>query len=63
MYVCICKAATDSQIENAIKAGACSRRDLNRSCPGIGSVCGKCRNDLQQILNKNLPQHAIKKAA
>lgn len=56
MYICICKAATDTQIEKSIRAGACNRRDLNQSCPGIGSVCGKCRNDLKRILNKNLHQ-------
>lgn len=63
MYICICKATTDTQIEKAITEGACTRRELHQSCPGVGSVCGKCRRDLQQLLDKNLPQHSIMKAA
>ncbi len=63
MYVCICKATTDTQIENAIHAGACNRKDLNQCCPGIGSICGKCRNDLHQLLNKNLSKQKSNKAA
>ncbi len=56
MYICICKAATNTQIEKAIHAGACNRKDLHQSCPGIGTVCGKCRNDLQQLLSKKFSQ-------
>ena len=63
MYVCICKAVTDTQIENAISDGACTRKELHQSCSGAGSVCGKCRNHLQQLLDENMDNQSIMKAA
>jgi hypothetical protein len=39
MYICVCKAITESQIEEAVEQGC-----LNKL--GIGSVCGKCLREL-----------------
>lgn len=63
MYVCICKAVTDTQIKNAISNGACTLKQLHQSCSGAGSVCGKCRNHMQQLLDENLDDQPIIKAA
>ncbi|MGZ8223697.1 MAG: (2Fe-2S)-binding protein, partial [Methylobacter sp.] len=41
MYVCVCKAVTDTQIKNAIDKGICTRRQLFQ-CFGVGGDCGKC---------------------
>ncbi|NOQ34745.1 MAG: (2Fe-2S)-binding protein [Methylococcaceae bacterium] len=62
MYVCVCKAVTDKQIHQAINEGACSRRQLHQ-CTGAGSVCGKCRNYVTQILDETLQIQPIMQAA
>ncbi len=49
MYVCVCKAVTDKQINSAIQAGACSRRQLFE-CFGVGGDCGKCNKHVKELL-------------
>ena len=49
MYVCSCRAVTDSQVEAAVMAGACSVGDLTRYC-GAGGGCGGCHEVLSRIL-------------
>ncbi len=49
MYVCICKAVTDSQIREAIDRGACTRKKLVH-CLGVGRDCGKCNGDVRELL-------------
>jgi bacterioferritin-associated ferredoxin len=41
MYVCVCRAVTDSQIREAICDGACSMRELRQRL-GVASECGRC---------------------
>ena len=41
MYVCVCKAVTDSQIRDAVDSGAESLRAV-RDELGIMTSCGKC---------------------
>lgn len=41
MYVCVCRAVTDSQIRDAICDGACSMRELRQRL-GVASECGRC---------------------
>ena len=41
MYVCVCRAVTDSQIREAIYDGACSMRELRQRL-GVASECGRC---------------------
>lgn len=56
MYVCICKAVTDSQIRGAVRdQGCCSMREL-RTCLGVGSQCGRCAPDARQILDEALTE-------
>lgn len=52
MYICVCKAVTDSQVMRAINEGSCTRRQLTQ-CTGAGSVCGKCVHCLNDLLNEN----------
>jgi bacterioferritin-associated ferredoxin len=49
MYVCVCKAVTDSQILTAIEQGACTRKQLTH-CFGVGKDCGKCNKDVITLL-------------
>ncbi len=50
MYVCVCKAVTDTQIKRAISEGVNSRRDLFK-CLGVGGDCGKCNSHVKALLN------------
>lgn len=49
MYVCVCKAITDTQIKRAIDEGVSSRRELFK-CLGIGGDCGKCNPQVKELL-------------
>ncbi len=49
MYVCVCKAVTDSQILTAIEQGVCTRKKLTH-CFGVGKDCGKCNKDIIALL-------------
>jgi bacterioferritin-associated ferredoxin len=46
MFVCICKAVTDSQLDSAIEQGAQTVEDLG-ACTGAGTDCGGCHNALE----------------
>jgi bacterioferritin-associated ferredoxin len=50
MYVCVCKAVTDTQIKQAIDNGVCTRKQLF-TCLGVGSSCGKCNSHIKDILS------------
>lgn len=51
MYVCVCKAVTDSQVVHAIDQGACTRKQLMQ-CTGAGGVCGKCMQSIKSLLEE-----------
>ena len=50
MYVCVCKAVTDHQLESAIDEGLCTRRQLFE-CFGVGGDCGKCNKEIYHLLH------------
>ncbi len=56
MYVCLCKAVTDSQLETAINQGLCSRKQL-AECLGVGGDCGKCNKDIHALLTEKQCRH------
>jgi bacterioferritin-associated ferredoxin len=59
MYVCICKAVTESQIEDAIDEGAKNLRDLQLQL-GVATQCGQCAcTARQQLTNRRAkkPNH------
>ncbi|MDT4329647.1 (2Fe-2S)-binding protein [Methylomonas sp. MED-D] len=49
MYVCVCKAFTERQLDAAIASGVSSRKQLT-NCFGVGGECGKCNRELSQRL-------------
>ena len=52
MYICICNAVTDKDIEKAINNGACSMNDLSKELK-VGTCCGRCKTCAKRILNKS----------
>ena len=57
MYVCICHAVTDTQIENAIDDGAVSMQQLSTKLK-VGTQCGQCCSCAKKVLNRKLMQIA-----
>lgn len=53
MYVCICKAVTEREIQEAVARGAHSLKDLRREL-GVASECGKCAGDAKRCLKEAL---------
>lgn len=51
MYVCICKAVTDGDIQRAAHQGARNLRDLQESL-GVASSCGKCAQCARVVLRE-----------
>lgn len=54
MYVCICKGVTENQIRDAVRAGACTRKELAR-CLKVGTACGKCNPQVRELLPNRMP--------
>ncbi|MDC9715083.1 MAG: (2Fe-2S)-binding protein [Gammaproteobacteria bacterium] len=52
MYICICNAVTDKDIQCAIKKGACSLNDLSKQLK-VGTCCGRCKTCAKKILNQS----------
>ena len=52
MYVCLCKAITDQQINQALANGAENLRDLQR-CLDLGRQCGKCCHHARQMIQSS----------
>jgi bacterioferritin-associated ferredoxin len=51
MYVCVCRAVSDSKIRQAVEQGACTMRALKDQL-GVGSVCGRCVPEARQLINE-----------
>lgn len=56
MYVCVCKAVTDTQIKRAINEGVSSHRELFK-CLGVGGDCGKCNPHVKELLDIHTQSH------
>ena len=57
MYVCVCKAVTDSQIRDAVERGCCRMRDL-RDELDVTTQCGRCANACREVMDEALQQQA-----
>ena len=55
MYVCVCRAVTEKQIETAVETGARHLRDL-RADLGIIEDCGRCARCAKQCMDKKIQQ-------
>ncbi|MBL0030563.1 MAG: (2Fe-2S)-binding protein [Rhodanobacteraceae bacterium] len=52
MFVCVCSAVTDRQIERAIAGGA-DHLDAIAAETGAGACCGSCRPLLLDIIEQH----------
>ena len=53
MYICVCKAVTDSQIREAVNNGAQSMRAVREQL-GVMTGCGKCACLTRDVVNSAL---------
>ena len=51
MYVCVCRAVSDSKIRQAVAEGVCTVRGL-KDRSGLGSVCGRCVPEARQLIEQ-----------
>ncbi|MBI4292907.1 MAG: (2Fe-2S)-binding protein [Betaproteobacteria bacterium] len=51
MYICLCNAVTENDIQACVREGACSLSDLQR-CLGVGTCCGRCTHAARQVLHE-----------
>jgi bacterioferritin-associated ferredoxin len=60
MYVCLCNAVTQRQVEECARSGAASLDDLTAQL-GVGAGCGRCRECAAELLAEicNLPAPAL----
>ena len=49
MYVCICNAVTQRQVEQSAREGARSVEELTATL-GVGAGCGRCRECAAEML-------------
>ena len=49
MYICICNAVTQRQVEECARAGASSLDELSIKL-GVGAGCGRCRECATDLL-------------
>ncbi len=48
MWVCHCRAVTDSRVRDAIAQGAGDENEIGRAC-GAGTGCGSCHDELRRL--------------
>lgn len=49
MFVCVCHAVRDSDVEKAIDGGACTREEVTKAC-GAGGDCGACHLRIEDMI-------------
>jgi bacterioferritin-associated ferredoxin len=54
MWVCHCRAVTDSLVRQVIDAGAADETDIGRAC-GAGTGCGSCHEELRRLCDESRP--------
>jgi bacterioferritin-associated ferredoxin len=53
MFVCVCNAVTDREVEAAIDAGAQTPSEVTARC-GAGGDCGSCHHMIEQMIEAKL---------
>jgi bacterioferritin-associated ferredoxin len=49
MFVCVCHAVTDREVERTIEGGARSREAVTRACRA-GGDCGACHQTIEDMI-------------
>ena len=60
MYICLCKAVTDRDIEAAVIAGASTMLEVQEAL-AVGTGCGSCTGAAQVVIDKTLARAASSK--
>ncbi len=55
MYVCICKAVTDTEIRAAADDGVHNLEQLSETL-GAGTGCGCCRESAQAVIDEHIAE-------
>ena len=53
MYVCVCRAIRDRDVDAAVRAGARRPVDVFRAC-GKSPQCGSCACDMRQRIQQTI---------
>lgn len=53
MYVCVCLAVTESEVESAIEGGAHTREAVTQACRA-GGDCGACHGMIESKIEDHL---------
>jgi bacterioferritin-associated ferredoxin len=53
MYVCVCLAVSQSEVEKAIEDGATTREAVTRAC-GAGGDCGACHGMIATMIEDRI---------
>lgn len=53
MYICLCKAVTDSHIREAVEKGATNFGQVRKEL-GLASQCGKCGILAREVFDKSM---------
>ncbi len=51
MYVCVCFAVTDKEVQRAIDDGAETREEVTRACKA-GGDCGSCHRRIEKMIEE-----------
>ncbi|MCK9259147.1 MAG: (2Fe-2S)-binding protein [Azoarcus sp.] len=62
MYVCVCNAVTERQIEHAVRQGANTLRQLRLEL-GVSAECGRCATCARDCLHAALGETTEQRAA
>jgi bacterioferritin-associated ferredoxin len=57
MYICICRAIRERDIEAAVRAGAKRPADIFRAC-GTSPQCGTCATDMRDRIGQTIAADA-----
>ena len=55
MYVCLCHAVTDKQIQSTVESGCCTLREVSQ-CLNVGKTCGRCVPAARDVINDTLAE-------
>jgi bacterioferritin-associated ferredoxin len=58
MYICICNALTDKQVDRAIKDGCREPSDVYKAC-GTQPQCGRCMETMWHMLDTAMGEAAV----
>jgi bacterioferritin-associated ferredoxin len=56
MYVCICRAVTEREVESAIDAGATTVEAVTSACCA-GDDCGACHGVIEDMIERRWGEH------